>query len=109
MAHTRFVPVRFRMYMRKWAAIAAQTAVSLVLLAVVFRGFEWGAFADAVRRLPIGLYLSALVIATAGQVLYAFKWHVAVRAVGVRVPFTELIGRYFIGIFFNNFLPSTVG
>ena len=45
----------------------------------------------------------------AGQVAYAWRWRLLLQAAGVQVPFRHVVRQYFVGIFVNNFLPSTVG
>jgi hypothetical protein len=41
--------------------------------------------------------------------LYAWRWQVLLVASGVRAPLSITVRQYFIGVFLNNFLPSTVG
>lgn len=52
--------------------------------------------------------------ATAGLFLFSFvvtarRWQLLARALGFRKPLLELVKLYFVGVFFNLFLPSTVG
>jgi len=49
-----------------------------------------------------GLFLVSLVIR-------AGRWAVLLRALGLRVPFGRLVYLYFVGAFFNSFLPSGFG
>lgn len=51
----------------------------------------------------------AAVIFLFTNFLNAFRWQLLARAVGFAVPFIKLVQYYFIGLFFNLFLPSTVG
>jgi len=37
------------------------------------------------------------------------RWQVLLRAKGIKRPQKELLSLYFIGAFFNNFLPSSIG
>lgn len=95
--------------MRKHAALVLQAVGSALLLWWLFRGFDWMAFRTAVARLPLSMYVIAFGVTAAGQVLYALKWFLALRAAGIKVGFGRVLEQYVIGIFFNNFLPSTVG
>ena len=95
--------------MRRHLTLVIQGLVSATLLTLLFRGVDWAELRAVIARLPLSLYLGALAIAVAGQVLYAFKWFVAVRAVGIDAGFGGVLSRYVVGIFFNNFLPSTIG
>jgi uncharacterized membrane protein YbhN (UPF0104 family) len=87
----------------------AQLAVSLVLLAALFKDFEWAAFWQLATTLPAWFYGLSFAAVLAGQVLYAGRWHLFLRSVGVTSPFRVVVGHYMVGVFFNNFLPSTVG
>jgi uncharacterized protein (TIRG00374 family) len=41
--------------------------------------------------------------------LYAWRWRLLLNAAGVSVDLGSVVRQYFIGIFLNNFFPSTVG
>jgi hypothetical protein len=45
----------------------------------------------------------------AGQWLSAYKWWLLLRPVKLVVPYLRIVGFYFIGMFFNIFLPTIVG
>jgi len=56
------------------------------------------------------LYLIfALVLYMLAMVANAVKWHILLEAQGVEVPLVAVIKYTFVGFFFNNFLPATVG
>jgi uncharacterized protein (TIRG00374 family) len=54
-----------------------------------------------------------IVISTAtffiSVVMGACQWHVLLKAGGIVLPFSKTFRVYFVGIFFNNFLPAGVG
>ncbi len=89
--------------------VAAQALVTIVLLALLARRLDLAALAALFARLPLWLYLMSLAVVLGGQVLYAWRWRLLLTAAGVHVPFPTVVRQYFIGIFLNNFLPSTVG
>ena len=94
---------------RRYAWIAAQAVVTIVLLAALLRGLNLDAFRTSFVRLPVWFYLFSLAVVLAGQVAYAWRWKLLLVGAGVRAPFTLIIRQYFIGIFLNKFFPSTVG
>ena len=61
------------------------------------------------RTADVRPYLLALLIAVAGLVLRAYRWQILLNAVGARVPFRRLVYLYFVGAFFNAFLPTGFG
>lgn len=89
--------------------VAAQAVVTIVLLTVLLRSLDLDAFARLFVRLPLWFYLASLGVVLAGQIAYAWRWRLLLVAAGVQVPFAAVLKQYFVGIFVNNFLPSTVG
>ena len=89
--------------------LAAQALVTIVLLALLARSLDLPALRRLLTGLPASFYFISLGVVLAGQVAYAWRWRLLLRAAGVDVPFTNIVRQYFVGIFVNNFLPSTVG
>lgn len=86
-----------------------QAAVSAGLLILLANRLDLASFRDLFARVPLSFYLLSLGVVLAGQVAYAWRWRLLLHAAGVPVPFSEVVRQYFVGIFVNNFLPSTVG
>lgn len=89
--------------------LAAQALVTTVLLVLLFRRLDLGVFWALFGRVPLWFYLLSIAVVLAGQVAYAWRWRLLLTAAGVRIPFASVLRQYFVGIFVNNFLPSTVG
>jgi len=83
--------------------------ITVLLLYILFRNFDWSDFWHVLQKVSIWFYLSSLLVIFLGQLLYTLKWDLVLRAMGVKVPFGRLVQYYLIGIFFNNFLPTTIG
>jgi glycosyltransferase 2 family protein len=94
---------------RKHLTFAAQCVVSIGLLTLLFRRLDLSALRLLYATMPIWFYLLSLGVVIAGQVLYAWRWRQLLAASGVSVPLATVVRQYFIGIFLNNFFPSTVG
>jgi uncharacterized protein (TIRG00374 family) len=94
---------------RKRLPIVIQSIVSVALLAVLFRSLDLGALRQLYATMPLWFYLLSLAVILGGQVLYAWRWRQVLSASGVAVTVGTAIRQYFIGIFLNNFFPSTVG
>src|SRR5262245_29274202 len=95
--------------MRSRITLVLQATASVVLLGLLARNVAWGEIWGAVLRVPPLVFLAAFAVTAAGQALYALKWFVALRVMDVPARFHHVLGQYVIGIFFNNFLPSTIG
>ena len=94
---------------RRHVWLAAQVLVTIALLALLARGLDVPAFKRLFAQLPLWFYALSLGLILAGQVLYAWRWRLLLVASGVHAPFSVVVRQYFIGIFVNNFLPSTIG
>jgi len=64
---------------------------------------------DIVRQARWGYLIAAMLLMVLGTALRAVRWTVLLQAVGVTVPLQALIHLYFVGAFFNTFLPSGLG
>jgi len=95
--------------LRKRLLLAAQGLVSVVLLWLLFRNLDLAAMRQLYATMPIWFYLLSLAVILGGQVLYAWRWRQVLSASGVPVTVGTAIQQYFIGVFLNNFFPSTVG
>lgn len=51
----------------------------------------------------------AVLMYFSSTLLNAYRWQLLANAVGLRKPFFKLVQFCFVGLFFNLFLPSTVG
>lgn len=90
--------------------IAVKLLVSGTLVAVL--GLRWGRdpeFTEALGRLDAAPFAAAFAIVAAGLVLSALRWRVLLAARGVALPLARAVRLYFVGYFFNLFLPTSVG
>lgn len=95
--------------MRNRIANILKVAVSLVgILAIVltqdmhqviqlFREMDWWAFLGALSLLLLGSFVRS------------YRWGSLVWALGIRVSLLRLTGLYFVGAFYNLFLPTGMG
>ena len=86
-----------------------QCVVSVALLFLLFRRLDLSAMRQLYASMPLWFYFFSLGVVVAGQALYAWRWRLLLDAAGVSVSLGMCIRQYFIGIFLNNFFPSTVG
>jgi len=87
---------------------AARVLLSLALLAWIVRRLDVGADAvlDAIQ--PRRLLLAGVLFATS-TVLGALQWTWVLRHARIPLPYARGQLLYWIGLFVNNFLPSSVG
>jgi len=63
----------------------------------------------ALRHTRILYLLIGLVLYPLGQVICAVKWQYLANALGIQKDLRPMIRLYFIGMFFNMFLPTSIG
>ncbi len=88
---------------------AVKILITGLLLAVLFFQMNWAEVAHLLTRLNPFLLSIAFGTVLAAVVLSAYKWQLLLVARGWNLPVTTLTRVYFIGLFFNNFLPSSIG
>lgn len=97
---------------------ARKRLTSLLIRLGVAAAILWVLFANHASLQEVGRLLKqanprwiafALFLAVAGEVLTAYKWRVLLATVGSRLPIIKAIHVSFIGMFYNNFFPGSVG
>ncbi|MEK7313756.1 MAG: lysylphosphatidylglycerol synthase transmembrane domain-containing protein [Deltaproteobacteria bacterium] len=85
-----------------------KVAVSAALLYALFRKTDFNAFLNAVSSVSVFYAALAVLIYFTVQCVSAYRWSL-ILAKDVSVPYREILSIYFIGMFFNNFLPTIIG
>jgi uncharacterized membrane protein YbhN (UPF0104 family) len=70
---------------------------------------DWAQFIAVFRNLHVGLWLAAVCLYTATQWLSALRWRWLARPLGFTRPLRDYAAFYFIGMYFNLMLPTSVG
>ena len=94
---------------RRNLVFAVQAIVTMALLVMLFRRFDWMRFGEVLRQMSLWFYAGSLLTLAFGQLLYAFRWRMVLSGMGIDVPYGEVLRQYFIGIFFSNLMPTAVG
>jgi len=87
-----------------------------VVCAAVILGVRWAreprTWADLVetfRRMDLRYFALALGIFAVGQVLVGFRWWLLLRSQQVHIAVWSAVKLHYLGLFYNNFMPSSVG
>jgi uncharacterized protein (TIRG00374 family) len=96
--------------MTKRSTTLIKIAISLVLIAIILVFFVdiRKVFSD-LSHARLDYLLAAGLIMIAGTALRAVRWQVLLHPLGIRIPIQRLVYFYFIGAFFNLFLPTGLG
>ncbi len=95
--------------MNKFVRIGVRVGVSVLLLAYLAFRTDWQKVGEAFAHLQWGYWLSALALLTVAQLVSARRWQLLAGALGISVGLRRITSYFFIGMFFNLFLPTSVG
>lgn len=84
-------------------------AVSLGVLAVFLSQIDLEEVLQLLGKMEWLPFLAALFLFLSGSLVRAYRWGVLVWALDVQVSWWRLVVLYFVGTFFNQFLPTGVG
>jgi uncharacterized membrane protein YbhN (UPF0104 family) len=94
---------------RQVLTTALKAIVSLGLLAYLFSKIDIGSVGRALQKLHLVYLGLAWVSFFALQFVGIFRWRIMVRLQGFEHSFGRLASFYFVGLFFNLFLPTSIG
>lgn len=92
---------------RVWAV--ARVVLSVALLWFVLSSVGVDAVVANLAVLPPAALAAALGLAVVNVALSAYKWQLLLRIKAIRLPYRTLLAYYYVGQFFNAFLPTMVG
>ena len=75
----------------------------------LFANADWSAIGVTLARIPPGVLLGALIIMLLNVTVSAYTWQFMLKLHGVHFSFSKLHRYYFTAVFFNNFLPTSIG
>ena len=83
--------------------------VSLVTLLFIAISLDWHAVLESISRLKWWALPMASLLQVCAFLVGMTRWHTLLCAHGITYRRKDLVQPYFIGAFFNNFLPSSTG
>jgi uncharacterized protein (TIRG00374 family) len=86
-----------------------RAAVSGAILLVLAAKIDWEQVADAFRGARWGAWAGAAGIYCLAQLLSSLRWQWLSQPLGFDRPYRHYVGDYFVGMFFNLLLPTSVG
>ncbi len=95
--------------MRRHLSTLLKIGVTLIGLALVLTQFDLKAIGALLRSAEWPWLLAGFLLINASVVLRAYRWFLLVRGLAPSIRFGRLVELYFVGNFFNTFLPSGFG
>jgi len=90
-------------------SLIARIAVATAAIVWVLRGQNWQELGAVLRRLSLWYFALGLATFVAGQFIIAFRWWVLLHAQSIRIAIPTVFRLHFIGLFYNNLMPGSVG
>jgi glycosyltransferase 2 family protein len=94
---------------RRRPTLLLKGLVSAGLMYWILRGTSLTEVVEAASNASVPLLLLAFSLHFVGYLISTQRWRVLLRAQGVEARLRTLLSSFMVAIFFNNFLPSTVG
>lgn len=88
---------------------AARAAVSVAILAGLAAKMDWTQVQSTFRDTRWNLWFVAVGVYVAAQLLSAVRWRWLSQPLGFDRPLRAYVGDYFVGMFFNLLLPTSIG
>jgi len=93
---------------KRWMNLL-RVLISVGVLGILFWKIGLGQTLDVLRQADVRYLLAAFLLFVLSLVIRAYRWLILVRSLDPSVSFGRLLRLYFIGQFFNAFLPSSFG
>ncbi len=95
--------------LNSYGRLVLKIFVSASLLVFLLHKISLPQLGGLIRSMDAGDMTAAFIVFLASNVIGAVQWHALLASGGVRIPFQRSIRFYFVGLFFNNFLPASIG
>src|SRR5262245_45331232 len=92
-----------------FARTMLRLGVSATILAGLASRLDWDQVATAFREMRWSYWLAALALFLGTQGISALRWQWLARPLGFRDSFGRFAALYFVGMFFNLLLPTSIG
>lgn len=88
--------------------VALKIGITTSLLVFIFQDFDTRQFTNTIRNVNYFYIISAFLIHIAAFCIFAVRWWILLRLT-TDCPFNSIIPAYYLGLFWNNLLPTSIG
>lgn len=96
-------------YIFLFLRIAVVTAGIIWVIAWISRGDRWSNLTSIFHQMNLGVFAVVLCIFGLSQVIVGFRWWLLLRTQSIFINLTAAVRLNFLGWFYNNFMPGSVG
>jgi uncharacterized membrane protein YbhN (UPF0104 family) len=94
---------------RRIGKLVLRVAFSSVILSYLAWKIHWHELVAVVAEMHLGLTLTAFALLHVGQSFSSYRWQRLARPLGFSQPYSHFRRLFYIGTFFNLFLPTSIG
>jgi len=89
--------------------ITVVTAGIIWVILWVSQGDRWSKLTSIFQQMSLGIFAITLGIFIIGQVIVGFRWWLLLRTQSIFISLAAAVRLNFLGWFYNNFMPGSVG
>jgi len=93
----------------KYLSYLLRFTVAGAALYLAFRGEDLGQVAEVLLGLNLWIFAAALGIYIISQLIFVLRWSLLLKIQSIEIGFWPAVRLHFLGLFYNNCLPSSVG
>jgi len=94
---------------KKKVITVLRISISIILLAVILAFADINKIAASLKNFKQEWFFPIFFLILLSVIVSTFKWNTLIKAQNVSIRITTLFAYYNCGLFFNNFLPSSIG
>jgi len=95
--------------MKKTVITVLKFAVSFGILAYIANKVGAATLWSTIRDTHISYFIIAVLSYFVVQGLSAYRWYLLLKPLGLKIGFPRILALYFLGMYFNLFLPTAIG
>src|ERR687888_39575 len=95
--------------MTKHLKVFVRLVVGASVIGVLLASTDTGEIARVIGHARVAFVLTAVVLSAGVVTVSAFRWQVFLRTLRTALPTATALRMYFVGTFFNAFLPTGIG
>jgi uncharacterized protein (TIRG00374 family) len=96
--------------MKKSALLFLKVVFSVGILVYIFtRVVDLGDLWANLRGARISYLIAAVAVYSVVQCLSAYRWYLLLKPLDIEIGFPKILSLYYLGMYFNFFLPSAIG
>jgi uncharacterized protein (TIRG00374 family) len=75
----------------------------------ISRDVGWANLVDTFKKINPLIFILANLIFALGQIIIGLRWWILLRSQSIFIKLSAAVKLHFLGLFYNNFMPSSVG